>query len=378
MQLISRWRWLRLILMLLATAVSGAVNAAQVEQVATDVGVTVAVPAGLRRVAGLAALPDLPVRSEGLATFTDGDVQPLNIQIRKGVPHELLSLPAANDSTSRAWARDFAAELNVQQAYDFTPGEYVPERGALSVHYRVRGPSSARLVQSLPDSHPLWSQVIEAGGDPKMTRCLVAALLGGKLSASEGELRDNTPKAAESCHIDQARVAHYIEQVGLEEFVPAITTVTCVSFFTQLGTIVTLIMAPLDRQAAVDAAAALVLAGSEVAPEARLPVDETSAQFRGRLAGIVLGSLLGVFLLGSGVSWLLVRLRVRPLLAVSVTLGVLSALALLGTLRAGELRIEGMVQVGSYLLASAILFLPLERWLSAHGAPGAGSSRKAT
>jgi hypothetical protein len=95
-----------------------------IQQVATDVGMTVAVPAGLRATPGLAALPDLPAQVEGLATFTDDGDKPLNIQVRKGAPHGWQSLPAASSAVAAEWARRFAAELQLPEAYDFKAGRY--------------------------------------------------------------------------------------------------------------------------------------------------------------------------------------------------------------------------------------------------------------
>jgi hypothetical protein len=397
MRKIPHWSWTVLLLALWAAAAGRARAGQLIERVQTDAGVTVAVPAGFRRADGRAAWPDpttaegAPVApgAQGLATFTDGDARPLSIQIRKGAPHGFASLPAPSGGAAAEWTRGFAAELNVPQAYDFTPGQYAPERGAISLQYKVRGPSAARLMQLLPNSAPLWGSMIQSGGDVELSKCLLGALLAGQPSASDAELRSNTARAAARCKVDRAGVTRYIAQLGLREFLPSVSTISCVSFLTRLGTIVTLITAPIDRQAAVDAAAAVVWERTEIAANARLPIDATPSPVvptpakptkafeRRHLAGIVIGSFLGVLLLGGTFSWLLVKVGVRPVLAVSSCHGVLVALSVLGLAKSG-LRLDAELQAGTYLLASALVFRPLTRWLSTRvrGA-GAAASDKA-
>jgi len=334
------------------------------QQVATDAAVTVAVPEGLRSMPGLSALPDTPPQVMGLATFTDGAEKPLTIQVRKGEPHGWESLPAGGPAVAAEWTRRFAAGLQLPEAYDFTPGRYDPERGALSLHYKVVGPSSARLMQQLPSSHPLWASTLAEGEEPRVTRCVLDGLLGGQPSASAAELRARTPIVAADCSLPEGLVSEYVQQLGAAEFAPAVTTVTYLSFFTRLGTIGTLIMAPQGRQDAVDQAAALIWRETAVAEDARLPTASGTDLVRlAQLGGIVVGAFLGVLLLGSALSWLLVRFGLRAPLAVGGTLGLLCALSLLGWLR-GDFLLEGAWQVGGYLLASALAFRPLVRWLS--------------
>jgi Flp pilus assembly pilin Flp len=340
---------------------------AMLQQVATDAAVTVVVPEGLRATPGLSALPDTPPRVLGIATFTDGSDKPLTVQIRKGEPHGWESLPAASAEVAAEWTRRFEAGLQLPGAYDFTPGRYEPERGALSLQYKVVGPSSARLMQRLPNSHPLWAATLAAGEDPAVAKCVIDALLVGQPSASEVELRARTGITAAVCSLPEALVSEFVRQLGTAEFAPAVTTVTYLSFFTRLGTIGTLILAPLERQQDVDQAAALIWRETEVAEAARLPVQFGSDLFRWAwLGGIVLGALLGVLVLGGAVSWLLTRLGLRAPLAVGSTLGLLCALSLLGWLRGG-LQFEGGLQVGGYLLGCALAFRPLVRWLTSHG-----------
>lgn len=339
--------------------------------VATEAGVSVAVPAGLRAAQALAPLPDLPAQVAGLATFTDDSDEPLNIQVRKGAPHGWKSLPAASSAVAVEWTQRFAAELQLPEAYDFKPGRYDPKRGALSLQYKVVGPSFARLMQRLPEAHPLWAPTLEAGEDPRNAKCLLDALLAGQASAAEPELGARVPAAARACNLPERMVGEYLQQLGAAEFAPAVTTVTYLAFFTRLGTIGTLVMAPADRQSAVDAAAEVVFRETEVADDARLPVESSTDWFRiAQLAGIVFGSLLGVLLLGGGLSWGLVRLGVRAPLAVGSALGLLCALSLSGLLRAGAIQLEGSLQLGSYLLGSALAFRPLARWLSSRDGGG--------
>ncbi|HEU4578517.1 MAG TPA: pre-toxin TG domain-containing protein [Polyangiaceae bacterium] len=367
----TRWRW-ALLLGLLAALTVLRPSAAQpvLQQVATELGVTVAVPAGLRAAEGLAPFSDLPAQVTGLATFTDGRDEPLDIQVRKGAPHGWKSLPAANSSAAADWTLRFAAALQVPEAYDFKPGRYDPERGALSLQYKVRGPSFARLMQQLPDAHPLWGPTRAAGEPPANAKCLIDALLAGQASASEAELRARVSAASQACSLPEAMVAGYLQQLGAGEFAPSVTTVTYLAFFTRLGTVATLVLAPAERQAAVDEAAALVWSETEVAGDARLPVETSIDWFRlAQLTGIVLGSLLGVLVLGGGLSWLLVRLGLGAPLAAGSALGLLCALSLSGLLRS-SFQLEGSLQLGAYLLGSALAFRPLVRRLSRGGGGG--------
>jgi len=345
------------------------------QQVATDAGVIVAVPEGLRAASGLSTLPNIAPQVEGLATFTDGADDPLSIQVRRGEPHGWESLPAAGPGVAVEWTQRFAAELQLPGAYDFTPGGYDPERGALSLQYKVVGPSSARLMQQLPDAHPFWAPTLAEGEDPRVAKCVLDALLARQPSASEVEVRARVPVTAAACSLPVAMVNEYLQQLGTAEFAPAVTTVTQLSFFTRFGTLGVLVMAPLARQQAVDQAAALIWRETEVAEDARLPVESGTDLYRlARLGGIVLGAVLGALLLGGGLSWGLGRLGVRAPVAAGSALGLLCALSLFGLLRGG-LHLEGGLQVGGYLLTSALAFRPLVRWLSSRGGspPGPAS-----
>ncbi|HEU4578794.1 MAG TPA: hypothetical protein VFS67_11105 [Polyangiaceae bacterium] len=178
--------------------------------------------------------------------------------------------------------------------------------------YKVTGPSFARLMQRLPEDHPLWDPTREAGEDPANAKCLLDALLAGQASASEPELQERIPAASQACSLPEAMVGTYLQQLGADEFARSFTTVTYLAFFTRLGRIGTLVMAPADRQSAVDRAAELVFRETEVANDVRLPVESSIDWFLiAQLTGIVLGSVLGVLALGGGLSWLLVRLGVR-------------------------------------------------------------------
>jgi hypothetical protein len=188
--------------------------------VPTAEGVAVAVPPGLHPGAGLAPWPDLPVLVEGLATYTDGSDRPLNVQIRSGAPHGCERLPAADSALSVEWTERFAAELGVPEAYDFTPGRYDPGRGAVRLAYKVVGPSPARLMERLPETHSLWAPTIEAGEESKIAKCVLGALLGGRLSATEAELHARAPQVAEGCGLPPALVAKYLEQLGPSESYP--------------------------------------------------------------------------------------------------------------------------------------------------------------
>jgi len=220
-------------------------------------------------------------------------------------------------------------------------------------------PSAKRRVHS--------AATLAEGEDPTITKCVLDGLLGGKPSASAADLHARKPVVAETCSLPDALVSEYVQRLGAAEFAPTITAITYLSFFTRAGTIGVLVMAPLERQQAVDEAAALIWRETQVTEEARLPVAFGGDLFQiAQLVGIVLGAILGVLVLGGALSWLLTRFGLRAALAVGSTLGLLCALAMVGWLRGG-LRLEGGLQVGGYLLASALGFRPLVRWLSSRG-----------
>jgi Flp pilus assembly pilin Flp len=381
-------RLLRLCTVLVVALVVGhpAVARAAVQQLATDVGVTLAVPAELRRASGLAGLSELAGATAPLATFTDAQryilphagagvrdpiagVKPLVVVVQRGAPHGHASLPAATEAGALEWTRGFAAALNVPQVFDVTPGPYEPERGTVSLTYKVRGPSSARLMLGLPDSHPLWKPVIAVGGDPESSRCVLGWLLGGKPYATEAELRAHTPNAARECGYGEEDIAEYIAQLGALEFAPAVSSITCLAFLTRTGTLVTLTIAPLERVADIDRVVATLRAQSVVDPEARLAVmPARSAWFHGgRLFGVVLGSFLMLVVLGGAVAFGLVRLRVSSSTALGSTFGLLMALSLVSMLRADAVTLPVYLQTASYVLASLIAYRPLRHWLDTRG-----------
>ena len=260
-----------------------------------------------------------------MATFTDDGVKPLVVVVQRGGPHGYASLPADTEAGALDWTCGFAAALNVPQVFDVTPGRYDPERGAVSLTYQVRGPSSARLMLGLPDSHPLWKPVLAVGGDPESSKCVLEWLLGGKPYASDEELRAHTPNAARECGYSEGDASEYIAQLGAAEFAPAVSSITCLAFLTRAGTLVTLTIAPLERAKDIDRVVATLWEQSVVDPEARLPVEPPPNGWfsGGRLVGVVLGSFAMIF--GSAAprpsAWLgwawRAPSRSRPLLACS-------------------------------------------------------------
>jgi len=368
-------RWLEPLLVLLLVLAPWRSAAAQSssDYVDTAAGVAVAVPAGLRAVAGLGGLPGGPAQISGVATFSDGQPHPVTVHIQEGEGPGLTSLPAAGDDIGGEWARTVAARLGVPEAFDFVPGGYDPGRSALSLRYKVRGPSRARLLTSLPSTHPLWATAARGGLDVEPARCVLSKLLAGAASAKDADLEANVGVAANACGLTEAVVGGFLAGLDPAAFAPSLTTMTVVVFFTRVGSVVTTVLAPLDRQAAVDETAAVVWERTRVAASVRLPVEPARGKTfeYAQLAGIVLGALLAVFVLGGGLSWVLTRLGVRLRHAVLASLGLLVALALLGLVFARELTLQGGLQAVCYALASGLAFRPLVRWLSAGGAgPG--------
>ncbi|HEX4354843.1 MAG TPA: hypothetical protein VHZ95_18055 [Polyangiales bacterium] len=93
------------------------------------------------------------------------------------------------------------------------------------------------------------------------------------------------------------------------------------------------------------------------------------AHHSNHLLGLVLGSATVVFACGALLAWLLSKFGLPSKLAVSLALGTLVALVSIGLLRTDHPTFEQLLQLPCYLIASALAFRPLTRWLAQRETP---------
>jgi hypothetical protein len=150
----------------------------------------------------------------------------------------------------------------------------------------------------------------------------------------------------------------------------AIVSIGSVAFFTRSAVVQVLIVAPNTRAADVHAIAAQVVSTSQVSPESKLEVsmfhdlEHMSAFTVGRLLGAIIGPLLVVVLLGGLLAWLLTRAGTAPKLAAISGCAVTALIYVIGAVWSGDPSIFRIVQVVSSLSSSALLVLPINKWLT--------------
>jgi hypothetical protein len=104
---------------------------------------------------------------------------------------------------------------------------------------------------------------------------------------------------------------------------------------------------------------------ASVSPAARVDGVADSKPFQnGELLGIVLGSILFVLLIASLLGWLLLRLGLPPKAAAGVPLAILLGLVAAATLAMQDPTRLEWARLTTYLLTSAIAFVPLSKWLT--------------
>jgi hypothetical protein len=144
-----------------------------------------------------------------------------------------------------------------------------------------------------------------------------------------------------------------------------ILSVECVAFLTKTATVLVLTSAPLARADAAAATASAILAQSRIQPEARLPAEspDTRAARLGRHIAVGLGGVLGALLWGFVASWALVWAGLGSRMAVAASgifLVLLAGIAVFQT--RGSL--DALTVLGCYVSSSALLYVPLTRWLA--------------
>jgi len=156
---------------------------------------------------------------------------------------------------------------------------------------------------------------------------------------------------------------------------PPIFSVESVVFLTKTATVLVLASAPLGRAAAADATAGAILAQSRIASEARLASahpDTPSARL-GRHIAAGLGGIVGAVIWGFAASWALVWAGLSSRTAVTVSGIFLVLLSGIAVFQTGSL--DALIVLGCYVLASALLYVPLTRWLGSRRGSAPGASR---
>ena len=146
---------------------------------------------------------------------------------------------------------------------------------------------------------------------------------------------------------------------------PPILSVECVAFLTKTATVLVLTSAPLARADAAAATAGAILARSRIASQVRLPAEspDTHAARLGRHIAAGLGGILGAVFWGCLASWALVWAGLSSRNAVAASGIFLVLLAGVALLRTGG-SLDALIVLGCYVLSSALLYLPLTRWLA--------------
>ncbi|MEO8180912.1 MAG: hypothetical protein ABI895_18925 [Deltaproteobacteria bacterium] len=325
--------WMALACGSVAWTVAFVVRAQTAHQVLLPEGVRVAIPGGLRE----APLPGVGAQgsSRWERLFSDGAPRPLVVAVQTGVAPAIGSLPLESEDV-RAQALFKGITSSLAGAYDVKPRTYAPERGALSLDFKVRGPSLVSRLLAEPDTGAFWVRESRRSDvDPRLVRCLYAQLLGGAPSVTDAALRANYGAAASTCSLPIERVQLFATTTGAAAFAAEVSAFSVVAFLSKQGTVVVLSSAPLERREEARAAADFILENGQVAADARLAVVRPSFE-AGRLVGVTLGSFAAALALMAGGAWLLVKagVGVRPALGASGAAAV--ALALFGLLRSGS------------------------------------------
>lgn len=147
---------------------------------------------------------------------------------------------------------------------------------------------------------------------------------------------------------------------------PPILAVECVAFLTKSATVLVLTSAPLARADAAAAIAGAILAQSRIESRVRLPAEspDTHAARLGRHIAAGVGGILGAVFWGVLASWALVWAGLGSRTAVAASGIFLVLLAGIALFRTGG-SLDALIVLGCYVASSALLYVPLTRWLAA-------------
>jgi hypothetical protein len=286
-------------------------------------------------------------------------------------------LPAASGDLSAAFVRNFAAGMMntlkpmfMGAAYTYTASSlgYDAPRHMFRVEVVTDIASAAHLLLHQDDSSEYWQEIRKgADGDTRMFRCIFEQLLAGANAATPAQLRSRYAATAKKCDGPVEAVDQFVQATGLETFEAQTLLTRVVGFLTKANLTLVRVTADESRKADLVAITDTIWKEATVPKEA-LPVPIAAAPIgparndTSKLIGFVVGGLFLMFGVGGLFTWVLLKLRVRPTVAVSAALGTLAALGV-GTsaLGAGE-TLQGVPRMLTYVVAAAIAFVPLHKW----------------
>lgn len=302
----------------------------------------------------------VPPGSQAELAFSDGTPEPLWLFVttRKGAF-------AIEDAAARqkliegvtSGARAVLADFTISEA---KLGQVDPTERSFTFGLSGAGASLASRMLAAPEQGPTWQAVRSAGQDDKLLRCLLAELLNGASAVDAHTLDQKAIPAAISCRASWDRVQRFIQYVDKRAFAPSRWQLMASVSVDMSDLLVFWVVTPEARAAEgkklVDALAS-ELAGSQ----------HRAWLGAARNVGVALGALLAILTFGGGIAWLAVRFTgASPTLSVAAPLAVLHASALLGLSLGPADLTAALVQLAVYVVASACLFRPLQRWVVKH------------
>jgi hypothetical protein len=338
----------------------------------TRSGLTFTLPSTLHAVAVPAAISSKAQSVE--YAFSDATETPLQLFVVGGTLNPDVVLAPDNAAAREQYAQGFSdgARAVLPKGLSLQPltaAAYDPARGALALTLRALGPSRARMLLDEPDGAPIWHELGARGQDANLLRCFVRRLLDGEASLTEARLHGNTGSAAERCGVPRTRVERFIASAGAAAFAPSSTRVEVLAFLMRSAVVAFYVAAPEARAKQVEAVATALWSTTSVPPSLQLDAalfdtSPGSAWSQGRFIGLVLGAFCALGILGGGLAWLLHRrLHLAAARAVGVAFLALDFCTLIA-LVAGGASASAWLQLGSYLLASAVLYRPVSRLLA--------------
>jgi hypothetical protein len=364
--------WAAVLLLALSAAPGSLARAQPAPSYQTRSGLAFTPPSTLHAVAVPAALSGKAQTVE--YAFSDASEAPLQLFVVSAPLDPDVVLPADSASAREQYAQGFSdgARALLPQAVALQPltaAAYDPTRGAIALTLQAVGPSRAHMLLVEPEGGPVWREVRARGEDPSLLRCFLTRLLDGENSLAEARLQGNAAAAAERCGVPRARIERFIASAGAASFAPSSTRIDVLAFLMRSSVVAFYVAAPDAR--AQDVAAVAAALWSTTSPPAALRLDAAlfdaapgSAWSQGRLLGFVLGAFCALSLLGGASAWLLHRrLQLPAARAVGLAFAALDACTLIG-LVAGGATGSAWLQLVCYLVASAVLYRPVSRFIA--------------
>jgi hypothetical protein len=345
---------------------------ADVRHMTSAGGVEFDAPSGWQQVPQKAPAPGTPAFIEQV--LTEGAADPLRIFVLRSVTEQNKSatgMPAESGRVPQAFVDGYAVglrgALQLAESYDHVGGRYDVTRKAFEVSLKARGASPARLLLDQPASGAAGSEVSAQGADPSLVRCLLEQLLHGSASRKPDELAAHYDSAASRCGMSLAQVQAYAAgRPAL--FAPTESAISCVGFFTKLGTTQIIVAGPLARARDVQGQAASIWSSAVVLPAASLPTSRLSSLLDysevrpAHMVGVVIGAFCGAIVFVALLAWILVKARTPPVLAVTVAMLVMLGVTIASVFGSDAPSAYDGAKLASWVFASAVFFRPLTRW----------------